>query len=122
MKAQEEANRMKQAENLFRRAMGKMLNASTASCFEAWATKTAESLRQKELVRKVMRRFRNIHLSQCYNQWAGAVRAAVKQRQQELWDQQQASLQQVLSRLDPDGDGVVDQDEFTTWAQQQAVR
>ena len=33
MKAQEEANRMKQAENLFRRAMGKMLNASTASCF-----------------------------------------------------------------------------------------
>ena len=68
MKAQEEANRMKQAENLFRRAMGKMLNASTASCFEAWATKTAESVRQKELVRKVMRRFRNIHLSQCYNQ------------------------------------------------------
>ena len=68
MKAQEEANRMKQAENLFRRAMGKMLNASTASCFEAWATKTAESLRQKELVTKVMRRFRNIHLSQCYNQ------------------------------------------------------
>eukprot|EP01045_Picozoa_sp_COSAG04_P022979 COSAG04_NODE_2669_length_3757_cov_4.647348_7_plen_114_part_00 len=59
---------MKQAENLFRRAMGKMLNASTASCFEAWATKTAESLRQKELVTKVMRRFRNIHLSQCYNQ------------------------------------------------------
>ena len=58
----------------------------------------------------------------CSAQWAGAVRAAVKQRQQELWDQQQASLQQVLSRLDPDGDGVVDQDEFTTWAQQQAVR
>ena len=29
-----EAERMKQAENLFRRAMGKMQNAVAASCFE----------------------------------------------------------------------------------------
>eukprot|EP01045_Picozoa_sp_COSAG04_P035775 COSAG04_NODE_8407_length_980_cov_1.959137_2_plen_91_part_00 len=32
-----EAERMKQAENLFRRAMGKMQNAVAASCFEVRA-------------------------------------------------------------------------------------
>ena len=50
------------------------------------------------------------------------VREAQKQRQQEAFQEQQASLHAVLARLDPDGDGVVDQNEFTEWAQIQALR
>ena len=54
MKENEEAQRMKQAENLFRRAMGKMINATTASCFEAWKTMAAENKRQRLVVKRVM--------------------------------------------------------------------
>ena len=38
-----EAERMKQAENLFRRAMGKMQNAVAASCFEVCPRPTPQT-------------------------------------------------------------------------------
>ena len=122
MRASEEAQRMKRAENLFRRAMGKMLNATTASCFEAWKTMAAENKRQRVVVKKVVNRFRNRAMNSAFASWAGAARSARKHKQHEAWQAQEQAIQNVLSRLDPDGDGVVDQDEFTAWAKEQALR
>ena len=118
----QEAEQKKRAEQMARRAMGKMNNMSTGSCFQTWSEKAAESRRQKQLTRQAAARFRNAYMVRCYNHWAGVVREAQKQRQQEAFQEQQASLHAVLARLDPDGDGVVDQNEFTEWAQIQALR
>ena len=91
-------------------------------CRQAWASTTEEKREKKRLVRKVMLRFRNMHMSQCFTHWSGKIREMRKHQQDQAYQQQQASLQACLARLDPDGDGVVDQDEFTRWAKEQALR
>jgi len=61
-------------------------------------------------------------MNSAFASWSGAARSARKHKQQQAWQAQEQAIQNVLSRLDPDGDGVVDQDEFTSWAKEQALR
>eukprot|EP01045_Picozoa_sp_COSAG04_P037658 COSAG04_NODE_9724_length_836_cov_7.765265_1_plen_95_part_10 len=69
----QEAEQKKRAEQMARRAMGKMNNMSTGSCFQTWSEKAAESRRQKQLTRQAAARFRNAYMVRCYNHWAGVV-------------------------------------------------
>jgi hypothetical protein len=119
---QEEQARLKRAEQLFQKAMGRMRNMSTATCMEAWKQTVAEAKHQRRLIRKVAQRFQNRHLSQCYGRWASQVRASQRQRQLDAAAEQRQFMSTVMARLDPDGDGVVDKDEFTEWAKGQAFR
>ena len=64
----------------------------------------------------------NRHIAQCFGQWAGTVRESKRQLHDEAWARHQQALNEVIARLDPDGDGVVDKDEFTEWAKSQALQ
>eukprot|EP01046_Picozoa_sp_COSAG06_P019867 COSAG06_NODE_1432_length_9478_cov_5.092014_5_plen_320_part_00 len=114
--------KQKRAELLFRRALGRMKHMSCGKVFAAWTKATSDSTRKRKMARQAINRFKNTWMSQCFNQWAGAVRSARKKKQEAILEEQTTKLQAVLARLDPDGDGVVDQDEFTEWAQIQALR
>lgn len=122
MRAKEKEARERQKDAVLRSAMAKMINSTTANCMSAWRRYVARTKRETQITRKVITFLRNRNMGGCFAQWAGAVRASVKQKQQDAYSKQSQALQQVLSRLDPDGDGVVDQDEFTSWAKEQAMR
>jgi hypothetical protein len=119
--AERQLERQRRAEALKAKIVIRLKNMQIASCFGQWAHMTGECVVQKALVRKVAMRMKNMGLSQCFGHWAGMAREAKKQKQDKAWARQQDSLNVVMARLDPGGDGVVDKGEFTTWAQQQAV-
>ena len=98
-----EQEKRKRAEHLFRRAVGRIRHTLSAKVFTAWRAKTSESVRQRNLAKRAIGRFRNRWMGQAYNRWAGVVRIAQRKRQDMQLEEQAMQLQQVLSRLDPNG-------------------
>ena len=117
-----EQEKQKKIELLARRALGRIRNNLTLKAFTAWHTNTVERVRRQNLARRAIGRIRNVCMVAAFARWAGAVRSARKKRHDTQLEEQALQLQQVLSRLDPDGDGVVTEDEFTQWAKEQALR
>ena len=101
--AAENSAREKRADELLRRALGRMKSMSSSRVFTAWRTFLATSKRQKVVKQRVMKRLANVQVNRCFGTWAAAVRAATKEKQQQLFDSQQAAIEEVLARLDPDG-------------------
>ena len=105
----EEQARIRRAEQLFQKAMGRMRHMLSSTCFEVWSTAAKEAVRQKQLVRKVMMRLQGSQFSRYFGQWSGAVRAALREKQEQLWDEQQQTLATAISSLRDRVD-----DKFTT--------
>ena len=98
-----ELEKRKRAESMFRRAVGRIRHTTSSKVFSAWRAKTIDRVRQRNLARRAISRFRNLWLGQAYDRWSGAVRYAQKKRQDMQLEEQAEQLQEVLSRLDPNG-------------------
>lgn len=102
-----EQERQKKVERLKRRVVGRFRNNVSSKAFHAWQKHTAERLRGKILVKRAIGRFRNLCMGHAFNRWAGAVRSARKRRQDALLEEQAEQIQQMMSRLDPNGAGLL---------------
>ena len=98
-----EQQRRKRAENLFRRAVGRIRHTVSSKVFTAWHTMAIERVRQRNLAKRAVGRFRNIWMGQAFDRWSGAVRIAQKKRHGMQLEEQAEQLHEVLSRLDPNG-------------------
>lgn len=98
-----EQERRRKVELLQRRAVGRIRNSLTVKAFAAWHTNTSDHVRRTRLAKRAIGRVCNLCMGHAYNRWAGAVRTARNKRQKMLLEEQALQMQQVLSRLDPNG-------------------
>ena len=98
-----EQEKRKRAETMFRRAIGRIRHTLSSKVFAAWRAMAVERVRQRKLAKRVIGRCRHRWMGQAFDRWSGAVRIAQKKRHGVQLEEQAEQLQEVLSRLDPNG-------------------